>query len=120
MALLEDESGERMSVKEYMTETSAVSRPTAIFLTIVFILICIALLGALFFGGRWVYRTSISDNDDKNQNTSSNQPAVNPTTAVSGGSTTVSPAPTQNPTSTPTPTSTPSPSTVPNTGPEPE
>jgi hypothetical protein len=51
-------------IKGYWQETSAVSRPMAIILTILIMFIILAVVFSLFLGGKWLY-ANLTDNKNK-------------------------------------------------------
>jgi heme/copper-type cytochrome/quinol oxidase subunit 2 len=99
-------AGEKVSVKQYFKETSAVSRPLAILMTLIILFICAAVVFGLFLGGRWTYRQIFGDNSATEQVQVEDIPTM-PTAELT-------------PTATPTPVVTGQSGNIPNTGPEPE
>jgi hypothetical protein len=114
MAWPRNELGDRISIREYLTATGAVSRPLAILLTVLFFLVSVAVIIGLIFGIRWIYRSASHGGTStvKVQTTKTGFTAVNSDNPAT--------AHTPTPSTTPTPTATATSSVVPNTGPEPE
>jgi hypothetical protein len=54
---------QQTTIKEYWQATDAVSRPMAIFLTLLIMFICLAVLFSLFMGGRWLYHNISNQNN---------------------------------------------------------
>jgi hypothetical protein len=128
-------------IKGYWQETSAVSRPMAIILTILIMFIILAVVFSLFLGGKWLY-ANLTDSNNKpievTQTTSGGGtvtdvgPAASTTTNnLSSNKTNVSASPTPKSTPKPTPSSVANtlsnsslpgsgPNELPNTGPLPE
>lgn len=55
---------QQYGIKGYWQETSAVSRPMAIVLTILIVFIILAVVFSLFLGGKWLY-ANLTDSDNK-------------------------------------------------------
>jgi len=85
-------------VKEYIKETDSVSRPTAIFFTLIIFFVGAAVAFSLFWGGRWAYNriagnkgekpnpiTETSSISTQNINKSSQKATANKNVAGSGG-----------------------------------
>ncbi len=81
------------------------------------LLVTVLIAVGLFFGGRWIYRTVVDNNDDKNTNTTAEnngeQQPVSPTTDNQDkkADTPAPTTPSANPTPNPTPATTPQPTT---------
>jgi cytoskeletal protein RodZ len=89
MALFNREG--KTTIKEYITTTDSVSRPTAILLTAIVFILAAAVAFTLFWAGRWTYNRLTNNNEGTITQTSS-QRTGEPATAP-GASTTPSSTP---------------------------